>query len=144
MPVGQKVVIIGGQIQGVQLAEFLVRRGRDVTIVDEGPEESLALNMPDFLKTRVILYIQAHGVKILMNVKYHEITDKGLTITTSYGVKKTLKADNIICAMPSSANTGFADSLKGKIAEVYAIGDYSKSGVIVDAIEAGNLTARKM
>ena len=144
MPIGQKVVIIGGQIQGVQLAEFLVRRGRDVTIVDEGPEESLALNMPDFLKTRVILYIQAHGVKILMNVKYHEITDKGLTITTSYGVKKTLKTDNIVCALPSSADTGFADSLKGKIAEVYAIGDCSKSGVIVDAIEAGNLTARKM
>jgi 2,4-dienoyl-CoA reductase (NADPH2) len=144
MPIGQKVVIIGGQIQGIQLAEFLVRRGRDVTIVDEGPEENLALNLPDFLKTRVILYSQAHGVKILMNVKYHEITAEGLTITTSYGVKKILKSDTIICALPSSANTDFVDSLKGRVSEVYAIGDCNRSGVIVDAIEAGNLTARKI
>ena len=34
MPVGKKVVIIGGAIQGCQLGEFLVRRGRQVTIVD--------------------------------------------------------------------------------------------------------------
>ena len=79
-----------------------------------------------------------------MNVKYHEITAEGLTITTSYGVKKILQADSIICALPSSANTGFADSLKGRVAEVYAIGDCNKSGVMVDAIEAGNLTARKI
>jgi thioredoxin reductase len=100
--------------------------------------------MPDFLKTRVILYIQAHGLKMLMNVKYHEITAEGLTITTSYGVKKTLNSDNIFCALPLSANTSFADSLKGKVAEVYSIGDCNNSGVIVDAIEAGNLTARKI
>lgn len=144
MPVGQKVVIVGGQIQGIQLAEFLVHRGRDVTIVDEGPEENLGLNLPEFVKPRVILYNQAHGVKTLMNVKYHEVTAKGLTITTGYGVKKTLIADSIILALPSSVNTGFAESLKGRVTEVYAVGDCNKSGVIVDAIEAGNLIARKI
>ena len=144
MPVGQKVIIIGGQIQGIQLAEFLVRRGRDVTIVDEGPEENLALHLPDFMKPRVIIYCQAHGVKTLMNVKCHEVNAEGLTITTSYGVKQTLKADSIICALPSSADTGFTDSLRGRVTEVYAVGDCNKSGVIVDAIEAGNLIARKI
>ena len=34
MPIGKKVVIIGGAIQGCELAEFLVKRGRKVTIVD--------------------------------------------------------------------------------------------------------------
>ena len=34
MPVGKKVVIIGGGIQGCELAEFLVKRNRKVTIVD--------------------------------------------------------------------------------------------------------------
>ncbi|MFC2070335.1 FAD-dependent oxidoreductase, partial [Chloroflexota bacterium] len=144
MPVGQKVIIIGGEIQGIQLAEFLAQRGRDVTIVDEGPEENLGLNLPGFVKPRVMLYNQVHGVKTLMNVKYHEITDKGLTITTSYGVKKILEADNIILALPSSVNTGLADTLKGKVTEVYAVGDCDKVGVMVDAVEAGNLTARKI
>ena len=37
-----------------------------------------------------------------------------------------------------------ANNLKGKVSEVYAVDDCDKSGVIVDAIEAGNLTARKV
>jgi 2,4-dienoyl-CoA reductase (NADPH2) len=144
MPVGQKVIIIGAQIQGVQLAEFLAQRGRDVTLVDEGTQENLGLNLPGFVKPRVIIYNQAHGVKTLMNVKYQAVSDKGLTVITGYGVKKTLKADSIIIALPSSVNTWLADSLKDRVAEVYAIGDCFKSGVIVDAVEAGNLTARKI
>ena len=35
MPIGQKVVVIGGQIQGIEVAEFFVHRHKDVTIVDE-------------------------------------------------------------------------------------------------------------
>lgn len=144
MPVGQKVIIIGGQIQGVQLAEFLSQRGRDVTIVDDGPIENLGLNLPSYVKERVVLYNQSHGVKTLMGVKYHEINDKGMTITTDYGIKKTIEADSIITAIPTVANTSLADSLQGVVSEVYAIGDCNKAGVMVDAIEAGNLTARKI
>lgn len=144
MPLGQKIIVIGGEIQGVQLAEFLAQRGRDVTIVDEGPVENIGLNLPSYVKERVIFYNQSHGVKTEMGVKYHEINDQGMTITTSYGVKKTIAADSIVIAISTAANTALADSLKGKVSEVYTIGDCSKAGVIVDAIEAGNLTARKI
>jgi NADPH-dependent 2,4-dienoyl-CoA reductase/sulfur reductase-like enzyme len=37
MPVGKRVVVIGGGIEGCQLAEFLVKRGRKVTIVETAP-----------------------------------------------------------------------------------------------------------
>lgn len=144
MPVGKKVVIIGGQIQGLQLAEFLAQRDRDVTIVDEAPEDMLGFNLPNETKSRVILYNQAHGVKTLMGVKYGEITDAGMTVTTSYGITKTIEADSIILALPVIEDTSLADSLKGIVSEVYSVGDCSKSGVIVDAVEAANLTARRI
>jgi len=144
MPVGQQVVIIGGQIQGVQLAEFLAMRERDVTIVDEGPEENLGLNLPGFVKPRVIINIQAHGVKILSGVKIHEVNSEGLRITTAYGIEKTLKSDSILLALPLAPDSRLSEELKGKIKEVYSIGDCNKPGVIVDAVEAGNLTARKI
>ena len=35
MPVGKRVVIVGGAVQGCQLAEFLLKRGKEVAIVDE-------------------------------------------------------------------------------------------------------------
>jgi 2,4-dienoyl-CoA reductase (NADPH2) len=144
MPIGKKVIIIGGQIQGVQLAEFLAQRGRDVTIVDEDKAANLGLFLPSFVKDRVLLYDRSHGVKILMGVKYGEITDTGMTITTSFGIEKTIEADSIVLALPSAINTALADSLKSIVSEVYTVGDCSKVGVMVDAVEAGNLTARKI
>ncbi len=36
MPVGKRVVIVGGNIQGCELCEFLIKRGRQVTIVEAG------------------------------------------------------------------------------------------------------------
>jgi NADPH-dependent 2,4-dienoyl-CoA reductase/sulfur reductase-like enzyme len=47
MPVGKKVVIIGGGIQGCELAEFLTWRGRQVTIVDT--DDVLGKGMVDVL-----------------------------------------------------------------------------------------------
>ena len=38
MPIGEKVIIMGGAIQGCQLAEFLVKRGRKVTVVEESDQ----------------------------------------------------------------------------------------------------------
>jgi 2,4-dienoyl-CoA reductase-like NADH-dependent reductase (Old Yellow Enzyme family)/thioredoxin reductase len=144
MPIGKKVIIIGGQIQGLQLAEFLSQRGKDVTIIDEDKPENLGLNLPDYVKERLVLFIHSHGVKTNMGVTYNEINDQGMTITTGFGLKRTIPADSIILALPAPANTSLADSLKGKVAEVYAIGDCKKPGVMVDAVEAGNLTARKV
>ena len=77
MPVGQKVVVIGGQIQGVEIAEFLIHRHRDVTIVDEGPIEDLGKDMPAIPRERLIYYLHTHGVETLMGVKYNKFPTKG-------------------------------------------------------------------
>jgi hypothetical protein len=70
--------------------------------------------------------------------------DQGLTITTGYGIKKTLKADNIILALQLAPSTTLADSLKGTVAEIYTVGDCKKPGVMVDAVESAHITARKI
>ena len=41
MPVADSVVIIGGKLHGCELAEFLVKRGRQVAIVHDGPVSEL-------------------------------------------------------------------------------------------------------
>src|SRR5690606_24904924 len=35
MPLGDRIVIVGGELVGLELAEFLHERGRQVTVVDE-------------------------------------------------------------------------------------------------------------
>ena len=70
MPVGKKVVIIGGAIQGCQLGEFLIKRGRTVTIVETGDELGEWL-VPE-RKTRLFYWFDQKGVERLTGVKLVE------------------------------------------------------------------------
>lgn len=141
MPLGNRVVIMGGGIHGCQTAEFLVRRGRQVTVVDTAEEIGDGL-LETFIKPHLLNWLDEKGVAMLSGVKYEEITDKGLTITTKEGDRQSIEADTIVTALPLLPNTGLLESLEGSAPEVYAIGDCKEPRLIVDAIADGSRIAR--
>jgi 2,4-dienoyl-CoA reductase (NADPH2) len=140
MPVGKRVVIIGGALQGCQLAEFLVKRGRKVTIVDTAEKlgEGMLSDDPD----RLFKWLNKKGATMLAQVKYEEITDEGLVITTKDGVRRVLEADTIITALPLQLGADLMKSLEGKVPEVHRIGDYREPGYMYDAIADGSRIGR--
>jgi 2,4-dienoyl-CoA reductase (NADPH2) len=143
LPMGKKVVIVGGGIQGCELAEFLTKRGRKVTIVDKAEVmgEGLAMTMKEYLFT----WFEKKGVEMIAGVReYVEIGEKGLTIIDGEGKRRTIEADTVIPALPLKPDTVLADALAGKVPEVYAIGDCIEPLLIVDAVGTGLLTAREV
>jgi 2,4-dienoyl-CoA reductase (NADPH2) len=136
MPIGKKVVIIGGNIQGCQTAEFLVKRGRQVAIVETGKKIGEGL-LDILIKPSLLLWLTQKGVKIYTSAKYKEITEQGLTILTRDGKKIKLEADNIITALPLQADDSLNSTAKENVKEVYLIGDSREPGMIVDAISGG-------
>jgi 2,4-dienoyl-CoA reductase (NADPH2) len=143
MPIGERVVIMGGGIQGCQTAEFLVERGRKVTIVDTAEEIGEGL-LDILIKPHLLNWLYEKGVTILSGVKYEEITDKGLSLTTKEGKKETIKADTIITALPMLPNTELLEELNGLVPEVYTIGDCKDPLLVVDAIADGSRIAREI
>jgi 2,4-dienoyl-CoA reductase (NADPH2) len=143
MPIGKRVVIMGGNIQGCQTAEFLVKRGREVTIVDTAEEIGDGL-LEIFIKPHLLNWLDEKGVTMMPGVAYNEITDQGLTITTKEGKKQTIIADTIVTALPLLPNTELLKELDGIVPEVYAIGDCKDPHLIVDAIADGSRIARAM
>jgi 2,4-dienoyl-CoA reductase (NADPH2) len=141
MPIGNRVVILGGDIQGCQTAEFLVRRGRKVTIVDMAEEIGEGL-LETYVKPHLLDWLDGKGVAMLPGVKVEEITDTGLTITTKEGKRQTLEADTIVTALSLLPNSGLFKSLEGSAPKVYAIGDCKEPHLIVDAIADGSRVAR--
>jgi 2,4-dienoyl-CoA reductase (NADPH2) len=141
MPIGKTVVIMGGNIQGCQTAEFLVKRGRKVTIVDTAQEIGEGL-LGALVKPHLLDWLDKKGVAVLPGVKYEKITDQGLSITTKKGKKQTIKADSIVTALPLQPNAALLKSLKGSAPEVYAIGDCKEPYLIVDAVADGSRIAR--
>ncbi len=131
MPIGKNVVIIGGGIQGCELAEFLTKRGRKVTLV--GTEEAFGEEIPDHLRLQLFWWFRKKGVVLMPGVKPVNITRKGLTVLTKDNYKQTIEADTVIPALPSKPNLELYNSLRGKIPEVYVIGDCKEPRLIVNA-----------
>ena len=128
MPVGRRVVIIGGAIQGCQLGEFLTKRGRKVTIVETGDELGVGL-VPE-RKTRLFYWFDKKGVERLSGVKLVEITGKGLSIVTRDGEQRFLEADNVMPALPFAGNHDIEEGVRSRVTEVYSIGDCEEPGPI--------------
>jgi 2,4-dienoyl-CoA reductase (NADPH2) len=141
MPIGKRVVIMGGNIQGCQVAQFLVKRGRKVTIVETTKEIGDGL-LETFVKPFLLDWLAEKGVTIMTEVNYNKITDKGLVITTNTGKRQTIEADTIVTAMPLLPNTELIKSLKGSVPELHVIGDCKEPHLIVDAIADGSRIAR--
>ena len=143
MPVGKRVVIIGGGIQGCELADFLVKRGRKVTIVEtanyigEGLTGVNIMGLPPWLISK--------GANLIAGVKkYEEVTDKGLIITNKEGQKQLLEADSIVTATTMKPHDEILQDLKGKVTELFAIGDCHNPGLIIDAIAEGYRIAKAL
>lgn len=142
MPLGKRVIIIGGDMQGCEVAEFLVKRGRKVIIVDTA--EEMGEGIIDRHKMRLFEWLPMKSVNILTQVKYEKITHDGLALITREGESKIIEADTIIPVAHTTANTEFVTSLNlnGMATEVYPIGDCREPGLIVDAVADGSRIGR--
>jgi 2,4-dienoyl-CoA reductase (NADPH2) len=67
LPIGQKVIIIGSGMQGCELAEFLIKRGRTVTIIDQAKIPGDGLVQP--LQVYFFAWLRRKGVTIVSGVK---------------------------------------------------------------------------
>jgi 2,4-dienoyl-CoA reductase (NADPH2) len=142
VPMGKNIVVIGGGLHGCEVAEFLVRRKRKVTIVEEG--EVLGKGVIDFRLGLLMDWFNKKGMTIITGVKSLEITDKGLDIMNREGKKETFEADRIVLTSPLASNIELFENLKGKVPEVYAIGDCKEPRLIVDAIADGWQVAQRI
>jgi 2,4-dienoyl-CoA reductase-like NADH-dependent reductase (Old Yellow Enzyme family)/thioredoxin reductase len=131
---GKKVVIVGGGYVGCETSLFLAKRAVDVTMVFRSPEPALDVKYWMFRK-----YYQdkmkANNVKIMPQVKYGQITPKGISLTDKEGKEVFLEADNIVLAAGSKAEKSLGEALKGKYLEFFEVGDCIEPRRIREAIE---------
>jgi 2,4-dienoyl-CoA reductase (NADPH2) len=136
MPLGKNVIVMGGDVKGVQLAEFLTKRDRKVTLVCEEDDMQYGEGLPRLNNFKLGEWFKEKGVEIIKNVRFEKITETGLVLTTREGAKVTLPADSIVPVYPLKTNEELYQNLQGKVPEVYAIGACKDpKALIVDAVE---------
>ena len=136
LPVGKRVVVIGGLLHGCQVAAFLVKRGRQVTIVEASDRVGEGISVA--MKPRLLDWLAEKGVAILAEAGCREITNDGVVVRTKDGTVTTVIADTVITALPALSNPALAKALEGVVPEVYAVGDCGESRLILQAIADGS------
>lgn len=135
LPIGKRVILIGGLMQGVELAEFLVKRGRQVVITETGDE--LGTGMLELHRVRLLEWLQEKGCQLLAGVTYDKITEKGVSLITKEGRRQFFGCDTIVVLSVREADYSLYQELKKTVPEVHVIGDCNEPGMIADAVEAG-------
>lgn len=140
--IGDKVTIIGGNLQAVDTALYLIAQGKHVTMVSPDPIDSLDKGQSNWVKTFVLPMLYARGTRVWPSAKISSVGNGEIVISGETGANATISCDTIIEAMDMQPNTALLDGLSG--VETYAVGDCSKPWNIAEAIASGNLTARKI
>ena len=139
---GKKVVVIGGGFVGCETADFIAAKGKTVTVIEVLPNL-----VSEFLKLYAKLLIdeiKEKRVETFVEVKEEVITDKGVDIVDKDGKKISLEADDIVIACGSVPDKSLFESLKGKVPEIYEIGDCAQARRIHETVYEGAVAAMKI
>ncbi len=141
LPVGKKVVVVGGDLKGMEAAEFLVKRGKQVVVVDEA--EKLGEGMNVYLLSKLVPWLVSKGVEMYESVKYDTVTSTGIVFKTKEGATRKIDADTVMVIEKDRKNIDLYEALKSKVPEVYIVGDAKEdknawlAGSVHDGARAG-------
>lgn len=147
--VGDKVVVIGANDIGLEVADFIRSKGKDVTVVDceKNPSQEL---LGGIWWMNFIPRLQEEGVKIICDKFVKRVTDTGVVLDRAGMFPPSLKegpvgdmeeevleADTIVIGSGRKSNDSLFEELVGKVKEVYKIGDARKPRHTYRAVKEG-------
>lgn len=135
------VVVIGGGLVGLEVAEYLAVRNIKVTIIEALNE--VAKELGDFRKICVLESLYHSQIPVITNAQCIEIKEGILTIAKDGGLEN-IECDYVVTAIgskPRDYEDIKAYCLKMEI-PVYVIGDAVKARRAIDAIEEAVEVAR--
>jgi 2,4-dienoyl-CoA reductase-like NADH-dependent reductase (Old Yellow Enzyme family)/thioredoxin reductase len=154
--IGQKVVV-WGLMYGAEFAISLAREGKEVTLIGEAGEDTLASHahrtrrwwilrkLVDISVVRASAEAQkVDNPKVFFHIKVEDITPEGILITDKQGKQNRLPFDTLIISRGRKKNDELFPELEGKAPEVYKIGDCANAANILGAVWSANELARKI
>lgn len=139
MPVGRRVAIIGGGLVGVELAEFLARRGRQVNVIESG--EKFGVELALVRRWRVLHELKELGVVMINKAQVTRILEGTLQLSIE-GEDVDIEADTVILASGARGDSSLAEQLRPRCADLFIAGDCGDVAYIEGAMHSGNLAGR--
>ncbi len=135
MPLGRRIVVLGGGLVGVEIAEFLAERGRVVTVIEPSPYPGVEMAHPR--RWRTMHRARSHGVVFETNAAARRITSNNVEWTRDGDITNT-PADHVIVASEVHTGAPLEENLRARGIAVDVIGDAAAVGYIEGAIRMGH------
>ncbi len=142
MPLGKRVVIIGGELVGLELAEFLAHRGREVTVLEE--TSRMGKGIPLVRRFRAVDDCRELGVALLTSVKQVAIGDHRVSYINENDQERTISADTVIVARGATGDETLAEALEAAGFPVRKVGDCTGVGYIEGAMRDAALACQTL
>jgi 2,4-dienoyl-CoA reductase (NADPH2) len=136
MPLGKHVVIVGGGLVGLELAEFLIERGREVCVLESGP--SLGRELAIVRRWRVLHGLQEHQAQLLTGVEVESIGRSKVAYRNADGNSAEVTADSVVLAIGAEPDDSLARTLEASGFAVTRLGDSNQLGYIEGAMASGH------
>jgi 2,4-dienoyl-CoA reductase (NADPH2) len=143
IPRNKKVVIIGGGLVGVEIANTLVDYGNNVIIIEM--LEDIARDMEMVTRKLNLMKLQKHNVAVYTNSKVTSIENSIVHFFNSE-INEEMKIENvdiIVIAAGMKPDNKLHEVIKEKIPS-YKIGDSDKVGDVVSAIQSAYFTCKQL
>lgn len=130
LPNGEKILIIGGGLIGLEVASKLVEKQNEVIIVDLLPE--VAQDMEPIERTLTLKKLKANKVKFLLETSVSLIEDDVIHLT-GVNTQKLVNIDKIVLTTGMRSENSLCSQLKSYL-PCHLIGDARRVGKAQDAI----------
>ena len=144
-PVAQKVVVIGGNMLGCEVAEFMADQGNLVSVIKMRPGGAMAEDCEPTNRRGLLDSLQECRVNLLSDLKVQGLVNEGVKVVErDSGEERTLDADTIVLALGAKPERSLVQDLKKAEVEFHAIGDCRQPRNIRQAIYEGALVGRQL
>ncbi len=141
LPLGRRVVVVGGGLVGLELAEFLAARNRQVAVVDAGAQMGLPMALPR--RWRTVRQASGHGVALVRDTTVEGLVPGGVAVRRGERTA-IMPADDVVVAEGVQADTSLADALVADGRVVHVVGDAGGVGYIEGAVRTGHDVAMSL
>jgi len=146
---GTDVVVIGGGMVGLEVADYLGNPGDNpiigcinVTVIEM--LSHVGMDMAPEGRTLLMQRLRENGVSILTSATVKEILEDGVVIDRD-GQEVAIRGMNrIVLCMGAKSVDVLSDKIRDKVAEVYVIGDAKQARKAVEAIAEGAEVGRQI
>jgi 2,4-dienoyl-CoA reductase-like NADH-dependent reductase (Old Yellow Enzyme family)/thioredoxin reductase len=137
-----RVLIIGGGAVGLEIAELLLEKGKDVTVVEM--LNKIGQGMGATVRWNLINRLRKKEIKTFTSTQVNEISHHGITVTTDGHKEGWAGFDTIVLAVGMTSRNELADEIREKVKEVHVIGDAVDPRRGVDAMREAAEVGRKI